>query len=499
MPQAKVRRTKSKWANKFTALTLRDEQLQTKKLQQKIETLLSGQFRTKPLTAAEQRLSNFVLQSSLLRKCNKEMQGKRVLSTSEHPQLSNDMYYVTELFEISKLPPGNLLKDWNAIQGRDLTPKKNSHRNDLKLQRIYAELEEYFKSLKLRGVLNDSVASNAKEVSEQEKEIDDRIIENVEKVQELANEFVGVSGSKMKTLKHHKTDNDKSPNQLETSDNKNAGNKNYFMPDNFNEDSIALTGNSVQSPLSSQIRELIPPTKDLDLMHVSGNTINAEGNEASTLLQAIAVDNLPQNNKVEISSNELPKTLLKTSLVAEDQIDSESETRVTNIMDISQYSLGIEINEPDNGNDTVTKTNFNSEQGLHTSTSLTLKDTNGSNIRTNVPDLKDISNYSLGCVEINAKQSDHNTVTKNVMSSLQEHSINKTPRKNDLTESMKVSSNSYNAQTPVNATQNNRSNSPDLFADSDVEMEDIDNVTKGLYMLLLFSNVKCKIVYSYAI
>ncbi|CAD7003382.1 unnamed protein product [Ceratitis capitata] len=120
LPGAK-RRTKTKWANKFTALTLRDPKYQMKKLQVKINALMAQQVDMNTLVVAESQKGTYSLLSSHLQKLQPNKSTMKVFADEHRANL--DEFYVRSLFEVANVQAGYLLKDWHAIEGRDKSPK----------------------------------------------------------------------------------------------------------------------------------------------------------------------------------------------------------------------------------------------------------------------------------------------------------------------------------------------------------------------------------------
>ncbi|XP_032596580.1 structure-specific endonuclease subunit SLX4 isoform X2 [Drosophila grimshawi] len=134
-----------KWANKFTPLTLRNPVEQLKKLDAKIAALMAQQVRTK-LPAAEDQIP-FELISSVLQRLKATGEYRITHEPSEESLANLSAYYVQDLFEVSRTPAHHLLKNWAAIQGRDLSPKrpsKESLRRKQQLEQVYSELEAHF-------------------------------------------------------------------------------------------------------------------------------------------------------------------------------------------------------------------------------------------------------------------------------------------------------------------------------------------------------------------
>ncbi|XP_037936269.1 structure-specific endonuclease subunit SLX4 [Teleopsis dalmanni] len=144
------RRSKSKWANKFTALTLRNVEIQQKKLDDKINAFLKRQVKPKPLCHEDAFTKEYDVVSNNLRKLQVSTDNRVVQreDSSVHVQLEN--YFVKELFNVSYLNAGHLLKDWNAIQGRDMTPRAKNCQSKIiekALYKAYIELENFLKQL----------------------------------------------------------------------------------------------------------------------------------------------------------------------------------------------------------------------------------------------------------------------------------------------------------------------------------------------------------------
>ncbi|XP_030372118.1 structure-specific endonuclease subunit SLX4 [Scaptodrosophila lebanonensis] len=138
---------KCRWANKFTALTLRNPEIQLKKLQNRVVTLLAEQWITKEASSEEYSLTSYELISTDLRLLEASDEKRITHEPSEQPLTDLNAYYVRDLFEVSKTPANHLLKDWSAIQGRDLSPKRlttQSRRRKELLEKVYSELEELF-------------------------------------------------------------------------------------------------------------------------------------------------------------------------------------------------------------------------------------------------------------------------------------------------------------------------------------------------------------------
>ncbi|XP_062130164.1 structure-specific endonuclease subunit SLX4 [Drosophila sulfurigaster albostrigata] len=139
------RSKRCRWANKFTALTLRNPEEQLKKVDIKVANLMSLQVRTKLPTAEEMRLEPFELISIRLQQLKA---SSRIIHEPNDGAIGNlPAYYVEELIEVSRTPAHHLLKNWAAIQGRDLSPKRLSAESKQKqnqLEQVYVELEAYY-------------------------------------------------------------------------------------------------------------------------------------------------------------------------------------------------------------------------------------------------------------------------------------------------------------------------------------------------------------------
>uniref|UniRef100_A0A1B0AIG1 Structure-specific endonuclease subunit SLX4 n=1 Tax=Glossina pallidipes TaxID=7398 RepID=A0A1B0AIG1_GLOPL len=143
------RRQRRRWANKFTALTLRNAEIQRKKVQNHIDSLLQRQFQQQISKETEElSQTTYSVLSALLRRshCKTKdlLQWNAITATAK----TFEHYFVKELFEVNVLPSNRLLKEWSAIQGRDLSPtpeqRENREAQHLKLQSIYNDLEIYF-------------------------------------------------------------------------------------------------------------------------------------------------------------------------------------------------------------------------------------------------------------------------------------------------------------------------------------------------------------------
>ncbi|XP_064541741.1 structure-specific endonuclease subunit SLX4-like [Drosophila montana] len=157
LPGAPGKRGKRcKWANKFTPLTLRNPAAQEKKLQTKVAALMAQQVRTKLPSAEDQ--PPFELISKHLLQLAASAERRITHEPSAEPLTNLSAYYVQDLIEVSRAPAHHLLKNWSAIQGRDLSPKRPSaasQRRQQQLQQVYAELEAHFGASAVEEELNE--------------------------------------------------------------------------------------------------------------------------------------------------------------------------------------------------------------------------------------------------------------------------------------------------------------------------------------------------------
>ncbi|KAH8300768.1 hypothetical protein KR059_006456, partial [Drosophila kikkawai] len=138
---------RGKWANKFTALTLRNAEVQQKKLEEKVSTLMAQQVRTKELQDKDRLMPPYELISSHLQPLRASRKSQILHEPNEGALEDLSLYYVTDLIEVSQTPANHLLKNWAAIQGRDLSPERETQKSrQLKkqLELVYAELEKHF-------------------------------------------------------------------------------------------------------------------------------------------------------------------------------------------------------------------------------------------------------------------------------------------------------------------------------------------------------------------
>ncbi|XP_037816289.1 structure-specific endonuclease subunit SLX4 [Lucilia sericata] len=408
LPKNNGRRQKNKWANKFTALTLRTPENQLKKLQENIEKLLNSQFRTKPLTDQESLQPLYKLQSSLLKKLNMH-ENIKILQCTENVNQSIDNYFVKELFEINNLAAGHLLKDWTAIQGRDLTPnpKTKTNKESLqKLQNIYKDLEECFSSRKRLDWSKDN--------------------ENKED-QEL-----------LKIQDKEETKNEEVKEQTECTE--------IMENIDIKADDIANTTDK------AKILKLLPPTTCLDVMHVSSCSINTQATINTTKKEETLAETEPGNKTVELPEKSNNDELDEMVNLIEDMQRNESVT----------YPKATETCVNYVSKTSTTTTSLVARPSAH-------QQKEDSAAQTELGDnALEISNDSCNVelderVNLKNEEDIENTGKHHTSKAAEERSLHAT----------QISSTSN--QTPINATQNTRSNSPDLFADSDVEMEECYN------------------------
>ncbi|KAM7356948.1 mutagen-sensitive 312 isoform 1-T2 [Cochliomyia hominivorax] len=263
LPKSHGRRLKCKWANKFTALTLRKPENQLKKIQEKVEKLLNSQFRTKPLNEQESFSPPYELQSSLLKKSNVS-ERKRLIEIETIKNKGNEFYFVTELFEVNNLSAGHLLKDWNAIQGRDLTPNTKCQRdaeNFKKLENIYQELEVYFSSKKR---LNWTIGNE-----DNEKQETNQTGDNEDKVEGKKDDTL-VGSEQVKDLEICHATQSKNNKEL---DRMLELIQDLPLNENNNE-TLKISLNSTKE--DKEIVKLLPASKSLDTMQVSSCSINTQ-------------------------------------------------------------------------------------------------------------------------------------------------------------------------------------------------------------------------------
>ncbi|XP_016955940.1 structure-specific endonuclease subunit SLX4 isoform X2 [Drosophila biarmipes] len=170
---------RGKWANKFTALTLRNPEVQQKKLEDKVSALLAHQVRTKEPKGKDRLMPPYTVISSSLQQLRAKSKSQILREPSEGAIEDLSLYYVSGLVEVSQTPAHHLLKSFAAIQGRDLspereTPKSRQLRQQLEL--VYEELEKHFGD---QQMLEQQVAE---ELDELEKLVVENMIEDDSKV-----------------------------------------------------------------------------------------------------------------------------------------------------------------------------------------------------------------------------------------------------------------------------------------------------------------------------
>uniref|UniRef100_A0A6P4DZ87 Structure-specific endonuclease subunit SLX4 n=1 Tax=Drosophila rhopaloa TaxID=1041015 RepID=A0A6P4DZ87_DRORH len=138
---------RGKWANKFTALTLRNPEVQQKKLDEKVSALLAKQVRTKKPQGEDSLMPTYKVISSYLHQLQVKCESRIIREPDEGVIEDLSLYYVTDLIEVSQAPAHHLLKNWAAIQGRDLSPERETQKTRrlrLQLELVYDELEKHF-------------------------------------------------------------------------------------------------------------------------------------------------------------------------------------------------------------------------------------------------------------------------------------------------------------------------------------------------------------------
>lgn len=138
---------RGKWANRFTALTLRNPDVQQKKLEEKVSALLGQEVRGKEPNGEDCCLPPYTVITAALKELRAEGESRILREPSEGPIDDLGSYYVTDLFEVSRTPAHHLLKNWAAIQGRDFSPERETQKcRQLRQQHelVYAELERYY-------------------------------------------------------------------------------------------------------------------------------------------------------------------------------------------------------------------------------------------------------------------------------------------------------------------------------------------------------------------
>lgn len=115
-------KARGKWANKFTSLTLRDPEHQQRKVNEKVERFLNSQYTTIDSGESTSK-GQFAISSSLL----SDMKSDKVAISLYHGDYEHSeitKFYVSNICEPSGNKIGNLLKNFRAIPGRDLSPRK---------------------------------------------------------------------------------------------------------------------------------------------------------------------------------------------------------------------------------------------------------------------------------------------------------------------------------------------------------------------------------------
>ncbi|SPP77524.1 structure-specific endonuclease subunit SLX4 [Drosophila guanche] len=173
-----------KWANKFTPLTLRNPELQQKKLEGKVSAILAQQVRTKELSEKERLMPPYKLISSVLRELQADSKSAIVHEPCEGPVADIGIYFVSNLIEVSHTPAHHLLKDWAAIQGRDLSPERISVKTRQQIKQMetaYNELEKHYE--------------NKQQVEEELDELEKLLVENLSEEEEEPKVEVSSTGS----------------------------------------------------------------------------------------------------------------------------------------------------------------------------------------------------------------------------------------------------------------------------------------------------------------
>ncbi|XP_034655754.1 structure-specific endonuclease subunit SLX4 isoform X2 [Drosophila subobscura] len=173
-----------KWANKFTPLTLRNPELQQKKLEDKVSAFLAQQVRTKELSEEERLMPPYKLISFVLRELQTDSQSAIVHEPCEGPVGDIGIYFVSNLIEVSHTPAHHLLKDWAAIQGRDLSPERISTKTRQQIKQMaiaYNELEKHYE--------------NQQQVEEELDELEKLLVENLSEEEEEPKVEVSSTGS----------------------------------------------------------------------------------------------------------------------------------------------------------------------------------------------------------------------------------------------------------------------------------------------------------------
>ncbi|KAI8041590.1 hypothetical protein M5D96_005855 [Drosophila gunungcola] len=175
---------RGKWANKFTALTLRNPEVQQKKLEEKVSALLAQQVRTKEPKGENSVMPVYKLISSNLQKLRVKSGSQIIREPNEGAIEDLSLYYVTDLIEVSQAPADHLLKNWGAIQGRDLSPERETSKTRQlreQLELVYEELEKHFgDQQQLDQQVNEELDELEKLVAEHMIEDDSKVGANLE-------------------------------------------------------------------------------------------------------------------------------------------------------------------------------------------------------------------------------------------------------------------------------------------------------------------------------
>ncbi|XP_067612752.1 structure-specific endonuclease subunit SLX4 isoform X2 [Eurosta solidaginis] len=114
-------RCKFKRANRFTALTLGERKNQRKKIDLRIRSLMDKQLVDKLPDVYEDNFATYSLISKDLAQLKTTNDFFRLLEREYSTNLQS--FYVQDLFEVSHVKAGYLLKDWHKIQGREKSPE----------------------------------------------------------------------------------------------------------------------------------------------------------------------------------------------------------------------------------------------------------------------------------------------------------------------------------------------------------------------------------------
>lgn len=176
---------KGKWANKISALTLRDPEVESKKLLKRVEGIIEGfdinLNLPRPTEDCEEAI--FIFSSPELcalldhrKRFNKGETLEAIVSVEE--------YYIAGLFEPSTAKAGHLLKSYKYIPGRENSPKKNME------SVVYEILDDC-------EILNRIAATSPKEVVEDK--------ENTFQEYDVGERLEGVESKKEDVLERVKT------------------------------------------------------------------------------------------------------------------------------------------------------------------------------------------------------------------------------------------------------------------------------------------------------